>query len=76
MTIGPLPQYPASRGALYEPLLDEEGLDHLLDGVPLLRQGGGQGLHPDGTAAIGLGDAAQVMAIHGVEAAGVHVEAA
>ena len=40
-------------------LLDQIGLDHLLEHVALLRERGGQGLDADRAAAVVLGDAAR-----------------
>ena len=51
-------QQAAARRALDEALLDEEGLDDLLDGVARLRQRRGDRLDADRPAAEALGDQA------------------
>src|SRR5579863_9813800 len=60
--------------ALDQALLDQEGLDDFLEHVALLGERGRQGLNPDRTALIGLGDAAHIAVVHRVEAAAVDLE--
>ena len=69
-----LAQHAAAAGAQDQALLDQEGLDHVFQRVARLGERGGQGLHPDRAAAVVLGDAAQVAAVHGVQAELVHLQ--
>src|SRR3546814_10794607 len=52
-------RHAAARGAHQEALLDQEGLDHVLEGAALFAQRGGQRLDPDRAAVEGLHDDAQ-----------------
>ena len=61
----------AARRARDEALLQQEGLDDLLDGVARLRQRGGDRLDADGTALVRLGDAGQVAAVERVSWSGM-----
>src|SRR5215470_13281647 len=67
-------EHAAARRALQQALLDEVGLDHLLDDVALLGERGGQRLHADRAAIVVLGDAAQEATVHGIEALAVDIE--
>ncbi len=69
-------QHAAARGALQQALLDEIGLDHLLDAVALLGERRGQGVDPDRSATVVVGDASQVAPVHRIQPAAVHVETA
>src|SRR4051812_11993811 len=60
--------------ALDESLLDQERLDDFLDRIARLRQRRRDGLDPDRTAAVVLGDVEEVAPIHGVEPGGVDFE--
>ena len=67
-------QHAAAAGAQDEAFLDQEGLDHVFEGVAGLGQGGGQGFDADGAAVVVLGNAAEVAAVHGVEPEGIDLE--
>src|SRR5262245_45830742 len=60
-------EHSAAGRALHETLLDEEGLDDLLDRVARLRQSGGDGLDADRAAAETDCDGIEIAVIHGVE---------
>ncbi len=65
----------SARRALQEPLLHQKRFDDIFDGVAFFRQGGGDGLDADGTAAVIFDDVAQVTPVHGIEAARIDFEA-
>src|SRR5262245_22278396 len=67
-------QHPAARRAVHEPLLDEVGLDDLLDGVARLRQRRRDGFDADRTAAEIDGDGAEISVVHGIKTAAVDLE--
>ena len=60
-------QHPPARRALDQPLLQQEGLDHLLDGVAHLRERRRDRLHPHRPAAVVLGEEPQVAPVRPVE---------
>ena len=64
----------ATRGALQKADLHQVRLVHVLDGVPLLGDGGGQGLHADRAAAELLDQDAQQAAVELVQAQRVHFQ--
>src|SRR5262249_24280260 len=64
----------AARGALQVALLDQEGLEDVLDRVGLLADGVRQVLHPDRPARELLDHREQELAVHEVEAERVDVE--
>ena len=66
-------QTPARR-ALQEALLDEVGLDDVLDGVARLGKRRGDRLDADRTTAEGFGNDGEIAPVHLVEAALVHLE--
>ena len=74
MAEGMAGEQPAARRALDEALLDEEGLDDVLDGVARLRQRRRDRLDPDRAAAVIRRDRGEIAAVHGVEAGGVDLE--
>src|SRR6476661_1148896 len=71
---GALGEHAAARRTRDEALLQQIGLDDLLDGVARLRQRRGDGLDADRTASVIHGDAAQIAMIERVEPAVVHFE--
>ncbi len=64
----------AARRALQVALLDQERLDHVLDGVAFLADGVRQVLHADRPAAEFLDHGKQELAIHHVHAERIHVK--
>ena len=62
-----LAQHAAAAGAQDQTLLDQIGLDHVLQRVARLGQRRGQRFHPDRAAMVMLGDAAQIAAVHRVQ---------
>src|SRR5579871_6688237 len=64
----------AARRALYQPLLDQERLDDLLDRVARLRQRRRDGLDPDRAAAVVGRDEVEIAPVHRVESGGVDLE--
>ena len=74
MAPGGAGQQPAARRALQQALLQQVGLDHLLQRVALLRQRRRQRVDADRPAAVVVGDAAQIAAIEAVEAERVDLE--
>src|SRR5215471_6751506 len=74
MNIGLRRQHPPARRALHEALLDEIGLDDLLDRVARLAERGGDGLDPDGAAGIALGNERKIPPVEGIESALVHFQ--
>ena len=69
-------QQAAARRALHEALLDQEGLDDLLDRVARLRERRGDGLDADRAAAEALGDQAEIAPVELVEAERIDLEPA
>src|SRR5258707_8800988 len=67
-------QKTAPRRALHEPLLEQEGLDDLLDGVARFAERGGDCLNSDRSPAKSFGDQLQIAAIESVEASFVDLE--
>ena len=67
-------QQPAARRALHEALLDQVGLDDVLDGVARLRQRRRDRLDADRPAAEILGDHREVAPVERVEAVRVHLQ--
>ena len=65
---------PAARRALHEALLDQIGLDDLLDGVARLAQRRGKGLDADRTAGVAFRDEREIAPVESIETAGVHFE--
>ncbi len=70
-----LAQHPAAAGAQDQALLDQVGLDHVLQRVARLGQRGGEGFDADRAAGVVFGDAAEIAAVHRVEAEAVHLQA-
>ena len=66
---------PPAGGAVEVALLDQEGFDHVLDGVLLLTDGSGQGLESNRSAAELVNDGQQNPPVHVIEAAPVDFEA-
>ena len=64
----------AARGALDEALLEQIGLDNVLDRVAGLGDGGGEGVHADRAAAVVLDQGLEEAAVVGVEAGLVDLE--
>jgi hypothetical protein len=60
-------QQPAAGRALDEALLQQEGLDHFLDGVPRLRQRRGDGLDARRAALVSLCDQTEIAAVGAVQ---------
>src|SRR6185312_4166535 len=69
-----LGEHTPARGALDEPLLQQIGLDDLLDHVALVAKRRRHRLDPDRAAAVILGDAAQVAAVEPIQSAAVDIE--
>src|SRR6516162_5304569 len=74
MTEGDLGEHTATRGTLHKPLLDQIGLDDLLDDVALIAERGCHRFNPDRATPIVFGDAAQIAPIHTVEATPIDFE--
>ncbi len=64
----------AARRALQVALLDEVGLDDVLDGAGLLADAGGDVVQPHRAAVEAVDDSLQQLSVHHVEALGVHIE--
>ena len=67
-------QHPAAAGAQDQALLDQIGLDHVFQRVARLGQRRRQRLDADRAAAVVLGDAAEIAAVHRVEAEHVDLQ--
>ena len=67
-------EHAPARRAPDQPLLDQEGLDHLLDRVALLGKRRRQSVDPDRTAAIACRDAVEITPVHQVETETVDLE--
>ena len=67
-------EHAAARRALHEALLDQVGLDDLLDGVARLGERRGHCLDADRPAAVVLGNGAKIAAVHGVETGVIDLE--
>ena len=76
MFIGKRRQDATARRAHDEALLQEVWLDHVFDRIALLGERRGDGVDAGGTARVELGETSKVTAIHGVEPAVIHIEAA
>jgi hypothetical protein len=74
MTKGDPGQHAAAWGALDKTLLDQVGLDNLLDDVALVPERRRYRLHPDWAACVVFGNAAQVTPIHAVETTPIDVK--
>src|SRR5438132_14418597 len=74
MHIGLPGQHAAARGALNQALLDQIGLDNLLDGIARFAERRRQGLDAHGTAIEAFGDQREIAAVEGVESALVHLQ--
>ena len=64
----------AARSSLQVALLDQEGLQHVLDGVALLADGSGQVVHADRAAVELLQNRLNEFAVHDVEAGTVDIQ--
>src|SRR5262245_41687055 len=67
-------QHPPTRSALHEALLDEIGLDNLLDRIARLAERGGDGFDPHWAAVIALRDKRKITPVEGIEPALVHFQ--
>src|SRR4051812_11144979 len=65
---------PSAGSALQQPLLDQERLDDLLDGVARLGERRGDGLDADRPAAVILRNIGKIAPVHRVEPGGIHFE--
>ena len=74
MLVASLGQYPSPRGALDQALLEQVGLEHVLDRVGLLADSDRQGREPDRASAEFLGDRRQQLAVVAVEPGAVDLE--
>src|SRR5208282_4496809 len=72
--VAALREHAPARRALDEPLLDEIGLDHLLEHVALIAEGRGKRLDPRRPAAVVVREAAHIAPVHGVETGAVDLE--
>src|SRR5207342_1357061 len=72
--VGPGRDHAAARGALEQALLEQVGLEHVLDRVGLLADRDGQGREPDRAAAELGRDRVEQGAVAAIEAAGVDLE--
>jgi hypothetical protein len=70
----PASNYAPARRALQVALLDQVGLEHVLDGVARLADRGGEVVHADRAAAEFLQHGAEQLAVHDIEAEVVDVE--
>ena len=68
-------EHAAPGGAQDEALLNEEGFDHVFEGVAGFGQRGCQRFDSDGAAVVVFGDSAKVAAVHGVEPDVIDLEA-
>lgn len=69
-------QHATARRSHDQALLQQEWLDHVFDRVPLFGEGGCERIEAGGPTGIEFGETTQVAAVHGVEAALVHLQAA
>lgn len=67
-------QHTSARGALDQALLQQIGFHHFFQGVAAFRQGSGQGIDAHRPAAIIVGDAFEIAAVHGIKAHLVHFQ--
>ena len=74
MLVAALGQDPAARGPLDQALLEQVGLEDVLDRVGLLADGDREGREPDRPAGELLGDRREQLAVVAVEAGAVDLE--
>ena len=74
MLVGPQRQHAPARRAADEALLQQEGLDDLLQRVARLGQGGRQRLDADRAAVVVPGDAGEIAVVERIEALAVDLE--
>jgi hypothetical protein len=74
MAVGGGRRHTSARRALQVALLDQVGLQHVLDGVAGFADRGGQIVHADRAAVELVQHGFQQLAVHQVEADAIHVE--
>ncbi len=67
-------QHASAAGAEDQAFLNQVGLDHVFQGIARLGQGGGERLDPNRAAGMVFGDAAQVAAVHRVQAQPINLQ--
>lgn len=74
MAIGSVGHLSAAGCSLYQPLLEKEGLDHILNGVSRFGKAGGKGVDPDRPAAEMRHDDFQIASVKHFKAKLIDIE--